>query len=247
MTEKDIRAWLDRYEVENYTINGTKVDVVGDVNLSFKKLERIEVDFNSVSGNFYCSSNKLLSLVGCPKTVGGHFSCSFNPLKNLKGAPQFVTGDFLCNTTEIASLEGAPELISGKFDCSYTAISSLAGAPLRVNKDFNCSRNKISNLVGAPAFVGNDLICHNCELESFEGVPSVIGGNLFAPHNTIKTLTALINTRASIISLHHNPALGRYQNIENFQELKTHLLADMEQKLLSDRLSTPKNNAQYKL
>ena len=60
--------------------------IIGNVDLTslyLKQLPEILKDV-SIDGHFYCSNNKLTSLVGAPKTVGGSFDCSDNPVKFTK-------------------------------------------------------------------------------------------------------------------------------------------------------------------
>jgi hypothetical protein len=76
----DIDSICSEYKITNYTINedGT-IDVNGDVNLSYKGLTELPLEFRNVTGNFSCHSNLLTSLEGCPKSVGGDFYCDNNP------------------------------------------------------------------------------------------------------------------------------------------------------------------------
>ena len=70
-----------RYGIENYTINPDgSIDVDGNVDLSMKKLTKLPLKFNKVSGFFNCSSSQLITLEGCPKEVGGSFYCEYNKL-----------------------------------------------------------------------------------------------------------------------------------------------------------------------
>lgn len=92
LLKNDIVAWLDRNKVKNYilipdTEYGFVVDVDGDLNLSYRVLEKIEVHFNSVSGNFDCSHNQLTSLEGSPRFVGKEFDCAVNKLESLDYLP----------------------------------------------------------------------------------------------------------------------------------------------------------------
>ena len=70
-----------------------------------------------VTGNFWCHSNQLKSLEGCPQTVGGYFDCSNNQLESLEGCPQTVGGDFNCWNNKLKSLEGCPQTVGGYFNC----------------------------------------------------------------------------------------------------------------------------------
>ena len=84
-TKEEIKDWLDKYSVKNYTINNDlTVDVRDHINLSNKELKEIPLKFGTVSGNFNCSHNKLKNLEFSPKEVGGSFDCSYNKLTSLK-------------------------------------------------------------------------------------------------------------------------------------------------------------------
>ena len=100
--KEDIIKWLDRNKIENYTLienteYGYVVDVEGYVDLSNKKLLRIEVKFNKIKGSFYCNRNQLETLEGAPLAVGGIFDCSYNKLTSLDGAPLEVGRNFFCH------------------------------------------------------------------------------------------------------------------------------------------------------
>jgi hypothetical protein len=88
--------WLHSMDIYDYDICGGVVHVVGDVNICYQRLTSIPVQFGYVSGHFYCSNNKLISLAGCPSEVGEFFSCSFNNLTSFEGGPTEVGGDFIC-------------------------------------------------------------------------------------------------------------------------------------------------------
>ena len=97
--KKDIIKWLETYNIENYTLiednqYGYLVDVDDSIDLSQKSLKKIEVKFNHIKGDFNCSHNELISLIGAPQIVDGYFDCSNNKLKNLGGLPNIVD-DFL--------------------------------------------------------------------------------------------------------------------------------------------------------
>ena len=93
--------------------------IIGDVNLSdlyLKQLPEILKDV-SIDGHFYCSNNKLTSLINAPKTVGGNFVCSYNKLTSLINAPKTVGGTFRCAYNNLTSLDGAPKTVGGDFHC----------------------------------------------------------------------------------------------------------------------------------
>jgi hypothetical protein len=106
-TKKEIKSWLDKYDIKNYTINeDLTVDVDGDVYLYDMELKSIDIQFNIVSGNFDCSTNELTSLEGCPKEVDGHFICNHNKLTSLEGCPQKVGRNLYCyNNKDLGKLQ----------------------------------------------------------------------------------------------------------------------------------------------
>ena len=64
-------------------------DYNGDINLLSLKLESLldfKFRFRKISGDFYCSNNKLTSLEGAPQEIGGSFDCGHNfiPVVKLK-------------------------------------------------------------------------------------------------------------------------------------------------------------------
>lgn len=160
MNKKEIERKLDELGVEHYSIveDGT-VDVNGTVDLSFKNLTKIPVQFGVVKGDFNCSNNKLLSLDGSPKSVGVSFFCHNNHLTSLAGAPRFVGKAFICRNNRLSSLTGAPESINGNFDCAENELVSLAGAPRAINGSFDCSNNHLTTLDGIPLYVEMVLYC----------------------------------------------------------------------------------------
>jgi hypothetical protein len=117
-TKEEIIEWLNKYGVEDYTVNeDLTVNVDGYVDLSFKKLKSIDIQFNKVSADFFCIYNELTSLKGCPQIVGGNFSCHSNSLTSLKGSPKEVGGSFDCSNNQLTSLDGCPKEVGGWFHC----------------------------------------------------------------------------------------------------------------------------------
>jgi hypothetical protein len=113
---EDIDSICRKYGITNYTVHpdGT-VDVDGDVDLYEKKLTRLPIKFGKVSGSFWCSSNELTTLEGCPSSVGGHFYCDNNQLTTLKGGPKEVGGSFFCSRNKLTTLEGCPTSVGDGF------------------------------------------------------------------------------------------------------------------------------------
>jgi hypothetical protein len=71
-----------------------------------------------VDGDFYCYSNQLTSLEGCPKKVSGNFNCYNNQLTSLEGSPTIVGGDFDCHNNQLTSLDGGPSYVKDDFNCN---------------------------------------------------------------------------------------------------------------------------------
>jgi hypothetical protein len=134
-----------KYNIENYTINGNNsVDVDGNVDLYWKKLKSIPLNFNIVNGCFYCGCNYLTSLKGCPVRVGNGFSCYNNNLTSLQYSPQYIeNGDFSCGWNGIESLQYCTELIRGYFNCRDNNLTSLQYHPT-VYGEFYCRNNQIN-------------------------------------------------------------------------------------------------------
>ena len=83
-TKEQIKQWLDEMGVINYVINkDLTVDVKGSVNLSYKNLKELPVQFGKVGRSFDCYNNQLKSLKGAPQKVGRDFLCHNNQLKSV--------------------------------------------------------------------------------------------------------------------------------------------------------------------
>ena len=89
--------------IKNFQIVDGLVNVLGDVNISGRKLTKIPVKFGRVGGNFYCYNNQLTHLEGAPRSVGGDFGCSNSQLTHLEGAPRTVGGNFYCSNNQLTS------------------------------------------------------------------------------------------------------------------------------------------------
>lgn len=83
----------------------------GSIDLSDKALTKLpDLSQVSVTGDFDCSGNLLLSLKGAPCAVGGEFNCSNNEkLETLEHAPGLVGDNVYCTGTALTSLEHCPQ------------------------------------------------------------------------------------------------------------------------------------------
>ncbi len=107
MEEQEIHNICKKYRIRNYTINPDgSIDVDGDVRLPNKKLIKLPIKFNKVSGSFDCSWNNLISLENSPIEVGGDFICDFNRLKSLVGSPIKINGYLSCIGYKLETLDG---------------------------------------------------------------------------------------------------------------------------------------------
>jgi len=124
---EEITAWLNSMGIPGYQLKpdakyGYVVNAYEEVDLSYKNLTHIPVQFGSIMGSFYCQHNQLTSLLGCPQSVDFVFDCSNNLLTSLEFAPN-MTGD--------------------DFDCSHNCIASLDFCPTHVNEEFYCNQNPL--------------------------------------------------------------------------------------------------------
>jgi hypothetical protein len=103
--DKNVYTLKQLYEMKDIVVNG-------DVDLSSMGLTKLP-HFKSVGGDFYCDSNKLTNLEGCPTSVGGGFYCDSNKLTNLEGCPTSIGGDFRCGSNKLTSLKYCPTRVGG--------------------------------------------------------------------------------------------------------------------------------------
>jgi hypothetical protein len=151
-TKPEIIKWLKKMGIKKYTINSDSeltVDVDGDVELSYRKLKEIPVQFGKVDGYFSCSNTNLNNLEGCPGSVGGSFYCSDNNLNSLEHCPSSVGGYFWCDNNNLNSLKGCPSSVGGYFGCYNNKLNSLEGCTLEQllmlkdkydNEDIRCDK-----------------------------------------------------------------------------------------------------------
>jgi hypothetical protein len=120
--EKSIEDWCKEFNIKEYEIKDSLVNVNGDVNLTKQKLSKIPIKFGVVEGYFSCNFNHLKTLEGVPIKVGGSFHCYHNKLISLEGGPMYVYGHYNCVNNLITSLKGSPIKVSGYFYCSGNPI-----------------------------------------------------------------------------------------------------------------------------
>ena len=146
MTKNEIKKICEKYKITNYTINNDMtIDVDGDVDLSFKQLYELPLNFNRVNGFFDCSHNTLNSLKGSPNYVGHYFSCSQNILYSLRYSPSYVNEDFYCIDNRLSSLQYSPEIVKGNFGFNKNNIRTFDYFP-DVGKYLLSNYNPIDDL-----------------------------------------------------------------------------------------------------
>ena len=145
----EIEKICKKYGIENYTIVDGLVNVDGNVDLSYSDLNELPLRFGRVTGDFFCSSNNLTTLKGCPLYVSGNFVCRDNDLTNLKYSPLEVGGgDYYCyNNKYLKTLRGLEECFFMKeIDCSRTPVRELFY--LFGNKEWSCADvNRLNDLI----------------------------------------------------------------------------------------------------
>jgi hypothetical protein len=127
---KSIDVICSDYNIYDYTIDSNGfINVHDDVYMKHKRLSifnyisEMPLKFGKIDGRFSCESNKLTSLIGCPKTVTDSFSCAENKLTSLIGCPKVIGGNFDCRWNEIETFEGLDFVyIGGDFYCDDNPI-----------------------------------------------------------------------------------------------------------------------------
>lgn len=157
-----VKDWLDKMEIVNYTINDDLiVDVNGDVRLSYSKLKEIPIQFGRVFGVFNLVYNELTSLKGCPVYVSGHFICGNNKLTSLEYCPEYIGGEFSCGENFLKNLIGGPKYVGEIYWCNNNQLTSLVGSPVEIDYHFRCENNKLTNLKYAPKIIRGSIFCND--------------------------------------------------------------------------------------
>lgn len=149
MNKTDIIQLCKFYKIHNFTINDdNSLDVQGSVDLKSNGLKEIPFKFNSVSGDFNCSRNKLTSLKGSPINVGGDFCCFSNNLIDLTESPSKIYGDFYAYHNPLKTLLGSPRKLIGNFYIGGTYLTNLIGCPRQIGGSFTFDGSLVSTYSG---------------------------------------------------------------------------------------------------
>jgi len=132
------------------------LDYVGDLDVSNQGLTGLRGAPRSVSGNFWCDSNRLTSLEHCPQNVGESFYCNYNNLKSLKHCPDNIGKNFSCGNNNLTSLEYFPNIVGEDFYCNDNQLNDLTHAPRKINRAFECENNSIADPLSE--IIDNDIV-----------------------------------------------------------------------------------------
>ncbi len=174
------------------------INVTGDVYITNTVLKKLPLRFKKVSGNFYCSSNMLVTLKGCPDFVGGIFNCYGNQLKSLEFGPICVGADYFCHENKLESLEGAPKIINGNFNCFINQLETLEYGPEIVFGNYYANNNLLRNLLGAPKQVKSFFITSNF-IKDLENCPIKI--DKLVIDNTVQLFLGMQNCNVNTVEI----------------------------------------------
>ncbi len=156
--EQEIHDICKKYNIEVYTINPDgSIDVDGNVDITYENLLEIPINFNNVSGDFYCQHNSLTTLKGSPKYVGGSFLCNNNELTTLEHSPIFIKNIINCSSNMLTSMIGCSKHIGSMILCDDNYLVNLDYIPKHINDDLDCSRNKITSFKSGPLCIDGRL------------------------------------------------------------------------------------------
>jgi hypothetical protein len=179
MTNDEIGSICKQYRITDYAIKDTKtdhtlsdvddgsIDVDGDVYLAYKKLTKLPLKFNMVSGDFDCSNNTLTSLSGFPNYVGGYFKCDGNQLIKSEHRLGYIKMGkdeigSICKQYRITDYTVNPDGsidVKGDVDISSFGLKKLPLIFNRVGGYFNCSDNQLTSFIGFPNYIGRGYDC----------------------------------------------------------------------------------------
>lgn len=128
-TKEQIKKWIDRYYVKNYTISD---DLIVDVDYSIdmlveKPITHLPFQFGYVNGDFDMENHSLRSLKGVPHAVEGYFDVRGNNLNSLQYFPKEIGGWVNVSGNRIKSLD---QILSSD-----------------IGNDVICHNNKLSTII----------------------------------------------------------------------------------------------------
>lgn len=82
-------------------------------------MPKIPVKFGSITGDFWCREQSILSLEGAPHFVGREFDCSNSAITSLKFSPKSVDYSYICYGVLMNSFDGISETIEHMILITY--------------------------------------------------------------------------------------------------------------------------------
>lgn len=172
LSQKEILNSIVRNGSYNIDSNGV-IEVFGDVDISFMNLNSILKDignFGTVTGNFDCSENKLISLEGSPSYVGGSFLCQKNKLETLEYCPKNVGLNFYCFGNNLKNLQHSPKTVGLGFFAYSNYLTSINNSTNSIGKDFDIRNNhNLEDLSSLPKEILGKIILKGTKAENIYG------------------------------------------------------------------------------
>lgn len=162
--------------------------ISGDFNCSNNNLVSLRHSPDFVGGSFKCYSNNLKSLEFCPSKIGANFDCMYNQIENLFGCPAEISGNIVLDFNKLKDLKGGPKIVNGDYRVSTNHLSSLIGSPIEIGGSFICENNDLKSLRGGPKTIEKNYSCSQNYLKNLEGSPDRVGNNFCCSNNSINSL-----------------------------------------------------------
>jgi hypothetical protein len=130
LEKEKAQRWIKQFDrnalTNSYAFddNGQEVviHVLGDVDISEHKFEKIPYKFGSVKGSFNITNCELLTLVNSPFEVKGNFIATHNNFQSLVGAPEYIGQNFdIQHCHLLSSLASGPQKVIGHYLTSGSA------------------------------------------------------------------------------------------------------------------------------
>lgn len=133
--EEDIAIWLYEMGIDNYDFNeDLSINVDDDVDLSRKNLLYLPVQFNTVTGGFYCSFNLLTTCAGFPRKFALNVDASGNKLTNVEGMPKRIGSHCNLKHNNLTSIKGLENIeIHGELILSHNPLTDLRSSHIPRN------------------------------------------------------------------------------------------------------------------
>jgi hypothetical protein len=226
------------FDITGEIIINDKIDIDGSCVL-VKKTNKLPVEFNRVTGDFYCHSNDLITLDGCPEYVGGNFSCNNNQLTSLIGAPKYVAGFFSANANKLTSVEGLSEYIGGDFACFNNDLRTLDDILKHVHGRILCLGNPLDSPEHILAFAREYKTVFEGKygLEIGEGIYRIVYGNEHIVIKVPKNIIGYYNNITEYRAFRQNPINRAICRLKYINDIPILIMEKLD--LISGRFQMP--------